>query len=59
MTTLLDEPPSSHPPSTDAADRLRTEMIAMRLSFTWFGTRKTLSAAPTAVAAASFGAPGA
>ncbi len=58
MTTLLDEPPPAHPPSTDAADRLRTEMIAMRLSFTWFGTRKTLSAEQTAVAAESFGAAG-
>lgn len=54
MTTLLDDPLSSQ--STTAADRLRSEMIAMRLSFNWFGTRKTLSAEQKAVAAESFGA---
>ena len=56
MTTLLDDPPSSL--TNTAADRLRTEMIAMRLSFTWFGTRKTLSAEQKAQAAESFGAEG-
>ena len=57
MTQLLDEPPSLRP-TTDAADRLQTEMIAMRLSFTWLGTRKTLSPEQKAVAAESFGASG-
>ena len=57
MTLLLDEPPSLRP-TTDAAERLQTEMIAMRLSFTWLGTRKTLSPAQKAVAAESFGATG-
>jgi hypothetical protein len=33
-------------------------MIALRLSFTWFGTRKTLSPEQKAVAAESFGAEG-
>lgn len=56
MTTLLDEPPSIE--TTNPAERLRTEMIAMRLSFTWFGTRKSLSAEQKAVAAESFGAEG-
>jgi len=57
MTQLLDEP-SSRRATTEAADRLQTEMIAMRLSFTWFGTQKTLSAEQKAVAAQSFGAAG-
>ncbi len=57
MTLLLDEPPSRRT-TTDAADRLQTEMIAMRLSFTWLGTRKTLSPEQKAVAAESFGASG-
>ena len=39
MTTLLDQPTTT----TTPAERLRTTMAAMRLSFTWFGTRKTLS----------------
>lgn len=56
MTTLLDERASL--PSTDPAEQLRTEMLALRLSFTWFGTRKSLSAEQKAVAAESFGAEG-
>ena len=52
MTTALDEratgPPVTHsqdadPPTAAAAHRLRTTMAAVRLSFTWFGTRKTLT----------------
>jgi len=39
MTTLLDQPTTT----TTPAEQLRTTMAAMRLSFTWFGTRKTLS----------------
>jgi len=57
MSSLLD-----HPAGTATAEapaqRLRTEMAAMRLSFTWFGTRKTLSADQKAQAAESFGAEG-
>lgn len=56
MTTLLDE--SSTAPAGGAATRLRAEMAAMRLSFTWFGTRKTLSAQQKAEAAETFGAAG-
>jgi hypothetical protein len=58
MTTLLDDPPRSTQQPISPADRLRTEMIALRLSFTWFGTRKTLSPEQKAVAAESFGAEG-
>lgn len=56
MTTLLYEPSST--PTTNPAARLRTEMLAMRLSFNWFGTRKSLSPAQKAIAAESFGAEG-
>lgn len=56
MTTLLDDPPTS--PASNVAERLRFEMLAMRLSFTWFGTRKTLSPEQKAQAAESFGAEG-
>ena len=52
MTTLLDQSPET----TTPAERLRTTMAAMRLSFTWFGTRKTLSPDQKAQAAESFGA---
>jgi len=54
MTTLLDQPTTT----TTPAERLRTTMAAMRLSFTWFGTRKTLSPDQRARAAESFGAEG-
>jgi hypothetical protein len=52
MTTLLEAPPT--PPS----ERLQTTMSAVRLSFTWFGTRKTLSHEQKAQAADTFGAEG-
>ena len=55
MTTLTEEPPSIH---GRHADRLRTTMAAMRLSFTWFGTRKTLSSEQKAQAADTFHAEG-
>ena len=54
-------PPNAEPVNEDpapAADRLRQETAAMRLSFTWFGVRKTLSADQRAEAAESFGAAG-
>jgi hypothetical protein len=56
MTTLLDEPTTAQ--STSPAHRLRTSTAAVRLSFTWFGTRKTLSPAQKSQAAESFGAEG-
>lgn len=54
MSSLLDEPTQRVSPS----NRLRSTMLAMRLSFTWFGTRKTLSPEQKAQAAESFGAEG-
>jgi len=56
MTTLLDEPPTR--PSTTPAHRLRSSTAAVRLSFTWFGTRKTLTPQQKSLAAESFGAEG-
>jgi hypothetical protein len=53
MTTkshLIDRSPPS------IADRLQTTMAAARLSFTWLGVRKTLSADQRAQAAEPFGA---
>ena len=54
MSTLLDETQQS---KTSAA-RLRTTMAAVRLSFTWFGVRKSLSAEQKLQAADTFGAEG-
>ncbi len=56
MASLLEEPHTLH--DQTSAERLRTTMAAMRLSFTWFGTRKTLSPEQKAQAAESFGAEG-
>ncbi len=57
-TLLLDEPVTSNTPEVEASDRLRTTMAAVRVCFTWFGTRKTLSPEQKAQAAESFGAEG-
>ena len=56
MTTLLDQPATGVSP--DAASQIRTTMTAARLSFTWFGTRKSLSREQKEQAADSFGAEG-
>lgn len=56
MSTTLDRPPRRAGPTP--AERLRTTMAAARVSFTWFGTRKTLSAEQKAQAADAFGAEG-
>ena len=53
-STLLDEP-AAHESNT-AARRLRTTMAAVRVSFTWLGVRKTLTAEQRAEAAEPFGA---
>lgn len=53
MSTLVDEPSSE-----TAARRLRDTMAAARVSFTWLGVRKALSAEQTAQAAEPFGASG-
>ncbi len=55
MTTALEEPP---PSATAAGDRLRESMAAARLSFTWLGVRKTLTADQKNQAANPFGAEG-
>jgi hypothetical protein len=57
MSTLLDEPLTR--PATDPAHRLRATMAAVRVSFTWLGTRKTLTPEQKSQAADTFGAEGA
>jgi hypothetical protein len=54
MSTLLDEPLRGQ--SATPADRLRATMAAVRVSFTWLGVRKTLTAEQRAEAAEPFGA---
>ena len=56
MTTLLDPVVR---PSTAPSQRLRTTMAAVRVSLSWLGTRKTLTAEQKTVAADAFGAEGA
>lgn len=62
MTMTMDSPLQTAAPvevtTASAAERLRTTTAAIRVSFTWFGTRKTLTAEQKAVAAESFGAEG-
>jgi len=62
MPTLLDPPPATPPASTgasqEAAERLRSLMAAVRLSFVWFGVRKTLTQEQKSQAADAFGAEG-
>ena len=57
MSALADAPWQAHAHSAPS-QRLRTTMAAARLSFTWFGVRKSLTAAQKAIAAESFGAEG-
>jgi hypothetical protein len=57
-TLLLDESETVQTSNVAAADRLRTTMAAVRVCFTWFGTRKSLSNEQKAQAAESFGAQG-
>jgi hypothetical protein len=56
MTSLLEDPVSET--AAAASARLRAATAAIRLSFTWFGTRKTLTREQKAQAAESFGAEG-
>ncbi|MCY2993230.1 MAG: hypothetical protein NTY19_35910 [Planctomycetota bacterium] len=56
-TTLLEEPVVR--PSTSPSQRLRTTMAAVRVSLSWFGVRKTLTAEQKSQAADTFGAEGA
>ena len=53
MSTLLDKPVRQQ---SSAADRLRTTMAAVRVSMSWFGTRKSLTAEQKAEAAEPFNA---
>jgi len=57
-TLLLDEPETVRTSNVEAANQLRTTMAAVRVCFTWFGTRKSLSIEQKAQAAESFGAQG-
>jgi hypothetical protein len=54
MTTLLDD----HSITETPAERLRTTMAAVRVSFTWLGVRKTLTPEQKNQAADTFGAEG-
>jgi hypothetical protein len=59
-TTLLDPPvvPVVRP-STSPSQRLRATMAAVRVSLSWFGTRKSLTSEQRTQAADTFGAEGA
>jgi hypothetical protein len=57
MSALADAPSQAHVHQAPS-QRLRTTMAAARLSFTWFGVRKSLTPAQKALAAESFGAEG-
>lgn len=57
--SLLDDPlTDSAWPTSAASERLRGTMAAARLSFTWLGTRKSLTVEQKNLAADSFGAEG-
>ncbi len=56
MSTLLEEPRTQE--SVSPSQRLRTTMAAARVSFTWLGVRKSLTAEQRCQAADSFGAAG-
>ena len=56
MSITLEEPSTLAQQQTYAAERLRTSTAAVRLSFTWLGTRKSLTSRQKAQAADTFGA---
>lgn len=56
MSTLLEEPASEHLTGTAPAQRLQTTMAAVRVSLSWLGVRKSLTADQKAQAADTFGA---
>jgi len=60
MTNLLnlDEPARGATTGAQAGENLRGTMAPVRVAFTWFGTRKSLSSEQKAQAAESFGAEG-
>ena len=55
MTVATERPPTD---TDNPAERIRSTMCATRVSFVWFGTRKTLTSQQKAQAAESFGAQG-
>jgi hypothetical protein len=55
-TTLMDDSVTRTPSTVSVSQRLHTTMAAMRLSFTWFGTLKSLSTEQKGRAADTFGA---
>lgn len=56
MSTALAEPRTERTTSTTAAQRLRSQMAAVRISLSWFGTKKTLTPDQKAEAADTFDA---
>lgn len=56
MPTLLDNPPSATEAPSASSERLRATMAATKISFEWYGVRKTLSTAQKEQAADSFSA---
>jgi len=52
--SALTAPPTTHTQEPAAADRLRTTMAAVRLSFTWLGVRRTLAPEQRSTAAEAF-----
>ena len=56
--SLLDEPTTDSSQPSTASERLLATMAAARLSFTWLGVRKSLTAEQKNQAADSFGAEG-
>jgi len=58
MSALLEEPRSPASDARTPAESLREGMAAVRVSFCWMGTRKTLSAVQRAEAAQPFAAQG-
>ena len=56
--SLLNEPTADSSQMSTASERLRGTMAAARLSFTWLGVRKSLTAEQKNQAADSFGAEG-
>ena len=58
MTATMRRPAPGVPPSAVAAQRLRQNFAAARVSFTWFGVKKSLSTEQKAEAAERFGAEG-
>ena len=56
MTTVLEEQSTTTSATVNPARRFRIQTAAVRLSFTWMGIRKSLSADQKALAAETFGA---